>query len=82
MDSPDRYFEALQQAGYATDPQYARKLKQVLRSDAIAGYSTPGKHCRQEHRDGAVSYGKAICLELGLRVCWPSSDCCRPPATT
>ena len=42
VDSPDRYFEALQQAGYATDPQYARKLKQVLRSDAIAGYSTPG----------------------------------------
>lgn len=41
-DSPDRYFEALQQAGYATDPQYARKLKQVLRSDAIAGYSSPG----------------------------------------
>ncbi|MGL4355857.1 MAG: flagellar assembly peptidoglycan hydrolase FlgJ [Aeromonas popoffii] len=39
VDSPDRYFEALQQAGYATDPQYARKLKQVLRSDAIAGYS-------------------------------------------
>ena len=39
VDSPDRYFEALQQAGYATDPQYASKLKQVLRSDAIAGYS-------------------------------------------
>lgn len=39
VDSPDRYFEALQKAGYATDPQYARKLKQVLRSDAIAGYS-------------------------------------------
>ncbi|MGY3886339.1 flagellar assembly peptidoglycan hydrolase FlgJ [Aeromonas aquatica] len=38
-DSPERYFEALQQAGYATDPQYARKLKQVLRSDAIAGYA-------------------------------------------
>lgn len=38
VDSPDRYFEALQQAGYATDPHYARKLKQVLRSDAIAQY--------------------------------------------
>ncbi|MGY3895425.1 flagellar assembly peptidoglycan hydrolase FlgJ [Aeromonas enterica] len=38
-DSPDHYFEALQQAGYATDPQYARKLKQVLRSDAIAQYT-------------------------------------------
>lgn len=39
VDSPDRYFEALQQAGYATDPQYASKLKQVLRSDAIAQYN-------------------------------------------
>ncbi|MFB2866121.1 flagellar assembly peptidoglycan hydrolase FlgJ [Aeromonas sp. MdU4] len=38
-DSPDHYFEALQQAGYATDPHYARKLKQVLRSDAIAQYN-------------------------------------------
>ncbi|MGY3927890.1 flagellar assembly peptidoglycan hydrolase FlgJ [Aeromonas simiae] len=36
--SPDRYFEALQRAGYATDPNYAHKLKQVLRSDAIAQY--------------------------------------------
>lgn len=34
---PDAYFEALQQAGYATDPQYANKLKQVIRSDAFAG---------------------------------------------
>ncbi|MCS3455458.1 flagellar assembly peptidoglycan hydrolase FlgJ [Aeromonas rivuli] len=38
-DSPDRYFEALQQAGYATDPQYANKLKQVLRSEHIAQYT-------------------------------------------
>lgn len=34
---PDAYFEALQRAGYATDPQYASKLKQVLRSDAFSG---------------------------------------------
>lgn len=32
---PDAYFDALQQAGYATDPQYAKKLKQVLHSDAL-----------------------------------------------
>lgn len=32
---PEAYFEALQDAGYATDPHYARKLKQVLRSDAF-----------------------------------------------
>lgn len=34
---PDAYFEELQQAGYATDPQYANKLKQVIRSDAFNG---------------------------------------------
>ncbi|MFR9719250.1 flagellar assembly peptidoglycan hydrolase FlgJ [Aeromonas diversa] len=38
-DSPERYFEALQAAGYATDPHYAHKLKQVLRSDAITQYT-------------------------------------------
>ena len=32
---PDAYFDALQQAGYATDPHYANKLKQVIRSDAF-----------------------------------------------
>ena len=34
---PDAYFDALQQAGYATDPHYASKLKQVIRSDAFNG---------------------------------------------
>ena len=34
-NDPEAYFDALQQAGYATDPQYAKKLKQVLRSDAL-----------------------------------------------
>ncbi|HAD40643.1 MAG TPA: flagellar assembly peptidoglycan hydrolase FlgJ, partial [Plesiomonas shigelloides] len=28
-DNPERYFNHLQQAGYATDPQYARKLQGV-----------------------------------------------------
>ena len=32
---PSAYFEELQAAGYATDPNYAKKLKQVLQSDAI-----------------------------------------------
>ena len=34
-NDPEAYFDALQQAGYATDPQYAKKLKQVLHSDAL-----------------------------------------------
>lgn len=33
--NPAAYFEELQAAGYATDPNYANKLKQVLQSDAI-----------------------------------------------
>jgi flagellar rod assembly protein/muramidase FlgJ len=36
---PDAYFDALQSAGYATDPNYAQKLKQVLRSDALRSVS-------------------------------------------
>jgi peptidoglycan hydrolase FlgJ len=32
---PEAYFDALQQAGYATDPHYAKKLKQILHSDAL-----------------------------------------------
>jgi len=37
---PEAYFDALQSAGYATDPNYAQKLKQVLRSDALRSVST------------------------------------------
>lgn len=33
--NPEAYFEELQAAGYATDPNYAAKLKSVLHSDAI-----------------------------------------------
>lgn len=36
-DKPDAYVEALQQAGYATDPKYARKLQSLMRSPLIAG---------------------------------------------
>ena len=36
---PDAYFDELQAAGYATDPNYAQKLKQVLRSDALRSVS-------------------------------------------
>ena len=31
-DNADRYIEELQQAGYATDPQYAEKVKQIMNS--------------------------------------------------
>jgi flagellar protein FlgJ len=29
------YADALQKAGYATDPQYAQKIKQLINSDSI-----------------------------------------------
>ncbi|WP_018691118.1 flagellar assembly peptidoglycan hydrolase FlgJ [Algicola sagamiensis] len=32
----EKYFEALQKAGYATDPNYANKLKNVLKNKAFA----------------------------------------------
>lgn len=35
---PDRYFEEIQRAGYATDPNYALKLKSIVRNDAFSSY--------------------------------------------
>lgn len=35
---PDQYFEEIQKAGYATDPNYASKLKSIIRSDAFSPY--------------------------------------------
>ncbi|MFS1702339.1 flagellar assembly peptidoglycan hydrolase FlgJ [Alteromonas sp. AMM-1] len=35
---PKAYFNALQQAGYATDPQYADKIMSVLNSEQFKGY--------------------------------------------
>lgn len=32
-DNAERYIEELQQAGYATDPQYAEKIKTIMNSD-------------------------------------------------
>ncbi len=32
-DDPERYVEALQEAGYATDPDYARKLQRIMDLD-------------------------------------------------
>jgi len=36
-DDPARFMRSLQQAGYATDPEYARKVVELLNDDAIAG---------------------------------------------
>lgn len=35
---PDKYFDEIQKAGYATDPQYASKLKQIARKIAFMAY--------------------------------------------
>ncbi len=34
-DDPEQYTQALQDAGYATDPQYARKIQSVLNNPAF-----------------------------------------------
>lgn len=36
--SPDEYFEEIQKAGYATDPNYAEKLKTISRKIAFMAY--------------------------------------------
>ncbi|HAZ61911.1 MAG TPA: flagellar assembly peptidoglycan hydrolase FlgJ [Gammaproteobacteria bacterium] len=38
-DRPQQFMQALQQAGYATDPQYASKVTAVMRADAFAAGS-------------------------------------------
>ncbi|MGL5408494.1 MAG: flagellar assembly peptidoglycan hydrolase FlgJ, partial [Shewanella sp.] len=38
VSEPSHYFDALQRAGYATDPHYASKLKKILQSDALSRY--------------------------------------------
>ena len=35
-DGPAQYAEALQSAGYATDPKYAQKIQSVLNNPAFA----------------------------------------------
>jgi len=35
--SPDKYFDALQEAGYATDPAYAEKVMSVYKGDLLNG---------------------------------------------
>jgi len=56
-ENPDTFFRELQQAGYATDPQYARKVSQIARqllSDAGASRTT-----QVAQADGSSSVGRA-----------------------
>ncbi len=43
--NPERFMQELQRAGYATDPQYARKVAQIARQmqtyQAVAAAGTP-----------------------------------------
>ena len=45
-NNAERYIEELQQAGYATDPRYAEKVKTIMNSDTfksvIAGENNNG----------------------------------------
>jgi flagellum-specific peptidoglycan hydrolase FlgJ len=40
-DQPERFVETLADAGYATDPDYAKNLNSIIRSYSLAGYDTP-----------------------------------------
>ncbi|MGN1393586.1 MAG: flagellar assembly peptidoglycan hydrolase FlgJ [Succinivibrionaceae bacterium] len=37
-NDPDQYFEEIQKANYATDPNYAGKLKRILHNDVFSSY--------------------------------------------
>lgn len=37
-DDPQAYFESLQKAGYATDPNYAKKVMSIMNSDTFARF--------------------------------------------
>ncbi len=45
---PDAYFSALQQAGYATDPAYADKIRRILHSESM-------QRARQSIEEGATT---------------------------
>jgi flagellar protein FlgJ len=47
-DDPEAYFSALQEAGYATDPAYADKIKRILDSE-------PMQRARQSVKEGAAT---------------------------
>ncbi|THF56825.1 MAG: flagellar assembly peptidoglycan hydrolase FlgJ, partial [Methylophaga nitratireducenticrescens] len=36
---PERFVEKLHEAGYATDPQYANKIKRIMNGDTLAQIS-------------------------------------------
>ena len=40
-NQPDHFVDALAAAGYATDPDYAAKLKGIIRHHNLAGYDVP-----------------------------------------
>lgn len=35
LDNPNQYFESIQQAGYATDPNYSNKVNKILNNDIL-----------------------------------------------
>jgi peptidoglycan hydrolase FlgJ len=43
-NDPSKFVDLLAAAGYATDPQYASKLKSIIRAHGLAAYDQPAAH--------------------------------------
>lgn len=43
-ENPDKFIEGLHKAGYATDPDYADKIKRIMRSDTLAQLSQSSEY--------------------------------------
>ena len=43
-ENPDKFIEGLHKAGYATDPDYADKIKRIMRSDTLAQLSQSSQY--------------------------------------
>ncbi|HCW90173.1 MAG TPA: flagellar assembly peptidoglycan hydrolase FlgJ, partial [Marinobacter sp.] len=47
-DNPDQFAEQLQKAGYATDPDYAAKIRRIMNGDSMLTLSVSGRSEAEE----------------------------------
>lgn len=61
---PDTYFEEIQRAGYATDPNYANKLKDIVRKIAFMAYKQHTFQSTKRKKVESTSFMILVCHEL------------------